>query len=240
MWAIGNQLVGIGFLLFLLNISIWCLLERVVVVEPSSLSARIWFVSMLILRIGFAFYLAFRGNELSWKAGSFENAELFRITQKREAMICSAILILEILFVSMSYVPSMLRRRDREMLSACGHELKKVAISMEQEISEKGSVKGIHNVDDVCHHILPGFNNKEACKGLMQKEIDSVCVSGSIKIEIIDDYEYRIHAQARDRFHCRMCTDVGDGWVPGWHEYNEQDCKVSMCPEDYYKKRKRL
>jgi hypothetical protein len=113
--------------------------------------------------------------------------------------------VLVALFLTM-IIPSYIRSPNKANFTAGALQLKNVSSGLQQQISEKGSLKGIKSEDDVCHHILPGYKNPGDCFGIVKEMINEVCLKNSYSIKIIDEKHFEIRAQSNDKSQCRICV----------------------------------
>ena len=115
-------------------------------------------------------------------------------------------LVVAFLFLLAITTPCFLRARPKANFTACVQQLKNISNGLQQEISEKGSLKGIKSEDDVCHHILPGFEKPVGCVGMVKKQIDEICLKDSYSIKILDGFRYEIRAQSNEKSQCKICV----------------------------------
>ena len=92
----------------------------------------------------------------------------------------------------MAFFPFNLRSPNLANFTACKETLTNIKTGLEAQLSEKGNLKNIDQYgNQVCHHILAGYNEAKECEnlGLIKKRVDSVCRAG-YKVKILDKNRY--------------------------------------------------
>jgi hypothetical protein len=122
--------------------------------------------------------------------------------------------------VLMYFVPNLHKPGNITKFTACIQQLKNVSIGLQTEMEEQrntscglrtkmekpGNLSKVHSVDDICHHIFPGNDGPETCRGQVVKKINEVCVPGSFKFKKIDELKYEIKAVANDKLKQNICV----------------------------------
>ena len=102
------------------------------------------------------------------------------------------------------------RARHRTPFTACLSELMTISTGMQTHISETGSLNGVGSEDDICHHLIPGAESPKDCVGEVKERINNVCVSGTLKVRVLDNERYEIKAKAKDENNTTICvTEAG-------------------------------
>lgn len=130
----------------------------------------------------------------------------------------ASILIGAIVFVSLLHfmphiILSSFGARSKSNFAACREQVKNIASGLVQQISEKGSLHGIRSEDDVCHHILPGYDKPRECIGKVKERINEICLKDSYSIKILDKYRYEIRAKSDEKSQCNICV-TESAWRP--------------------------
>ena len=100
--------------------------------------------------------------------------------------------------------------KKRRNFTACQEQLKNISTGMQSYIEEMGNLKGVHNQDDICHHLIPGAESPKDCVGEVKNRVNNVCESGTLKVTVLDDKRYEIKATAQDRDRTTICvTEAG-------------------------------
>jgi hypothetical protein len=103
-------------------------------------------------------------------------------------------------------MPNFLRARNKASFTACVEQAKNIGTGFEQQISETGSLSGVQSADDVCHHILAGFDSPDGCRGQIAKRVDEVCQAGSLNVYVLDEFKYEIHVTSQGDKPCAICV----------------------------------
>lgn len=174
-----------------------------------------WIMPIIGIIPGFAIalYLGIKGNRLAWESKTYQNLPQFKDAQRTWSIVGGVILGLRILvFVPMVSImaavaiPNFLVARSKSNFTAAVQQMKNVASGMEQEISEAGSLANVKNEDDICHHVLPGYDKAADCAGQIKARVDEIAVPGSFVVTTDNNFQYEIKAQANDRSQCKICV----------------------------------
>ena len=124
--------------------------------------------------------------------------------------LASILIVVIVLFFLLHFMPhlilSSLGARSKSDFAACTQQLKNIASGLEQQISENGSLKGIRSEDDVCHHILTGYDVPKKCIGQVKARIEEICLKDSFKMKVLDKYRYEIRAKSNTKLQCSICV----------------------------------
>ena len=103
-------------------------------------------------------------------------------------------------------IPNFLRARAKANFTATVEQLKNIASGMEQEISEVGDlgVAPVASADEICHHILSGFDKAAECTGQVATRFDEI--GDNLAVEVLDDFTYNIKGEAREKSQCKICV----------------------------------
>ena len=99
---------------------------------------------------------------------------------------------------------------SQSSFSTCLQQLKNISTGMQTHIAEQGSLTGVSSEDDICHHVLRGYDRPGDCAGVIQKRVDDECAPGTLKVVVIDDFRYDIQANAVGDNSQICVTEEGD------------------------------
>jgi len=103
-------------------------------------------------------------------------------------------------------IPNFIRARDKSRYTACMEQLSHIKTGVESFLTEADTLTGANIPDDMCHHILPGYDKAADCAGKVQDRVDSVCVPGSFAFTSPDGFTYEITGTAPEKKQCAICV----------------------------------
>lgn len=202
-WTIGHRLWGyaallIGLLIINVGVPILALVLGPIALLPMIL--------IMLIRLGFAIYLGINGSQLAWNKARLPDVDNFLKMQRSWAIagvITVGFFSLYSVYVKM---PDFKRARAKSNFTACAMQLRNISSGMEYHISETGTLNGIKDEDDICHHVIPGYHNPKNCAGMIRKKTDEICQTGSLDVRALDASRYEIRAKASDKTQCNICV----------------------------------
>jgi len=223
LWAFGHRLDGWGTVMLLLYPFQFWLLGRLMASSIFPLFCILGF-PLIILKWILSFYLGFSGNSLAWKKNQKVDIDIYIRDQKLWGL--GGAIYICVFFWFMPQLVSIPHSPNKAYYSACVEQLKYISSGMEQEISEKGSLKNIHSVEDVCHHILSGYDKPDKCRGKVKERVEEICVPGSLKFKKIDEKKYEIKAKSNERLRCNICVTET---AVSPKKYGPEECAATKC-----------
>ena len=105
-------------------------------------------------------------------------------------------------------IPNFLRAKNKSSFTARVEQLSNVKSGFESFMTEEDSLSGLTtaNGDDVCNHILAGFDAAADCAGIVQQRVDAVCTPATFDATSPDGFQYEIKANAAEKTECAICV----------------------------------
>lgn len=200
-------------------------------------SHRLWLYGFLILLIPvvnliLAVVLAFKGNELAWKARKFNSIEEFKNTQ-RAWMIAGIVVCALIPFIVAAMgifaaiaIPNFTKAKDKAEFTRCVSAMSGMKVAEEMYISDNG--KYTDNIDHLSMYMLPDCNEPDGsdCVGNLISRMKTNCAGDDTNLKISvssNGFDYQITGAAGDRHKCQICM-TPKGYAPS---------DYAMCGPDW-------
>lgn len=224
LWAVGHGLDGWGIVMLLLFPFNIIVMVRVAASGGES-PLFLLFPLMMIIKWVLSLHLGCKGNKIVYRAMPNINIHVYEKNQKLWGV---GGVVYMLLFIAAFVIipPPLLRSRSKANYIACKEQLKNIASGMEEEISAKGSLKNIHSVEDVCLHILSGYDKPSECRGEVEKRVEEVCLKGSLRFKKIDEKKYEIKAKSNEKIKCNICV-TETAVSPA--KYGPEECAATKC-----------
>lgn len=104
-------------------------------------------------------------------------------------------------------IPNFLRARAKASFSGCMEQLKNIASGMEQEISEVGNLAAVNTEDEVCHHILSGYDDAAGCATKVSQRYDQICDPNvPLAVSTNNAFQYEIKGVSLEAKSCEICV----------------------------------
>lgn len=115
--------------------------------------------------------------------------------------------------IQLVHMNTLFRVRRKSSFESCRDQLNTISSGMQDQIVTKGSLEGVNSVDDICHHIVSGFDSPEECAGMVKERVNAVCKEDTLTVDVLDEISYEIKAQPRVKSSRNICITEKSSFI---------------------------
>ncbi|HOC90990.1 MAG TPA: hypothetical protein PKH33_01335 [bacterium] len=214
-WAFSHKLWLYGVLsLIFIFVSPFSFVGSVLIGNGLAWLSEILFVLDHVLTLVLLVILAFKGNELAWKAGKFNSIEVFKNTQ-RAWIIAGIVVCVIVVAMGIFVLTAFQKSHERHRFQRCVSALSGMRVAEEMYISDNGTYTD--NIDYLSMYMIQDCKEPDGsdCVGQLLSRIKENCAGDDTNLKISVSYglDYQITGSAGDRHNCQICM-TPQGYTP--------------------------